>query len=157
LRVLQQQPNRPMDLEQKALHLCVKLIELVGLAKGKEAEKLAYGQLISGKARAMMQKIIKTQNGNPDVYSEKLKLAKIQYDIHAEKNGKVQHIDMKVLNTVARTLGAPLDLKAGLYLHKKLWEVVKKGETIYTLYASDETKIKLAKEILDKQKMYKID
>lgn len=47
LRVLQQHPARPMDLEKKAIHLCVKIIELVGMAKGKEAEKLAYGQLIS--------------------------------------------------------------------------------------------------------------
>jgi thymidine phosphorylase len=74
LRVLQQHPDRPRDLEEKALHLCVKLIELVGLAKGKEAEKLAYGQLISGKAWQMMQKIIKTQNGNPNIQSESLKL-----------------------------------------------------------------------------------
>jgi thymidine phosphorylase len=47
LRVLQQHPQRPRDLEEKALHLCVQLIELVGMAKGKEAEKLAYGQLVS--------------------------------------------------------------------------------------------------------------
>jgi len=156
LRVLQQHPNRPMDLEEKSLHLCVKLIELVGMAKGKAAEKLAYGQLVSGQARKMMQKIIKWQGGDPEVKSEKLQLAKIQHDIHAEKNGKVKHIDMKILNTVARTLWAPLDLKAGLYLHKKLGESVKKGDPIYTLYASDETKIRLAKEVLNKQKMYKI-
>ncbi len=104
LRVLQQHPARPMDLEQKALHLSAKLIELVGLAKGKAAEKLAYGQLVSGQARKMMQKIIKAQHGNPEVFSEKLPLANIQYDIHAEKHGTVTYIDMKVLNLVARTL-----------------------------------------------------
>lgn len=47
LRVLQQHPNRPTDLEKKALYLASKIIELVGMAKGKEAEKLAYGQLVS--------------------------------------------------------------------------------------------------------------
>ncbi|MEI8092084.1 MAG: hypothetical protein WCG98_08030 [bacterium] len=47
LRVLQQHPDRPTDLEEKALHLCVKIIEMVGLAQGKEAKKLAYGQLVS--------------------------------------------------------------------------------------------------------------
>ena len=47
LRVLQQHPNRPQDLENKALYLASKIIELVGMAKGKEAKKLAYGQLIS--------------------------------------------------------------------------------------------------------------
>lgn len=47
LRVLQQHPYRPKDLEEKALHLCTQIIEMVGMAKGQEARKLAYGQLIS--------------------------------------------------------------------------------------------------------------
>ncbi len=156
LRVLQQHPNRPLDLEKKAVYLASKIIELVGMAKGKDAEKLAYGQLISGKARAMMQKIISAQHGDPKVKSEKLKLAKIQKDIVAEKSGKVKEIDMKVVNIAARTLGSPLDLQAGLYLHKKLGDAVKKGELIYTMYANDESKIKLAKEFLDEKKMYVI-
>jgi len=154
LRVLQQHTNRPMDLEKKAIHLCAKIIELVGMAKGKDAEKLAYGQLISGKARAMMQKIIAAQHGDPKVKSETLKLAKIQKDIVAEKTGKVKEIDMKVVNVAARTLGSPLDLQAGLYLHKKLGDAVKKGEVIYTMYANDESKIRLTKEFLDDKKMY---
>lgn len=156
LRVLQQHQKRPMDLEKKAIHLCVKIVELVGMAKGKEAEKLVYGQLISGKARTMMQKIIKAQRGNPNITSEGLKLAKIQHDIHAEKSGKVTAIDMKAVNVTARTLGAPLDLQAGLYLHKKLGDTVKKGEVIYTMYLNDEGKIRLAKEFLDEKKMYTI-
>lgn len=154
LRVLQQHEKRPMDLEKKAIHLCAKIIELVGMAKGKDAEKLAYGQLISGKARAMMQKIITAQHGDPKVVSEKLKFAKIQKDIVAEKSGKVKEIDMKVVNVAARTLGSPLDLQAWLYLHKKLGDAVKKGEVIYTMYANDESKIRLTKEFLDEKKMY---
>ena len=156
LRVLQQHEKRPMDLEKKAVYLASKIIELVGMAKGQDAEKLAYGQLISGKAWAMMQKIISAQHGNPKVHSEKLALAKIQKDVHAEKSGKVKYIDMKVVNVAARTLGSPLDLQAWLYLHKKLGDKVKKGEMIYTMYANDESKIRLAKEFLDEKKMYEI-
>jgi thymidine phosphorylase len=154
LRVLQQHEKRPMDLEKKAVYLASKIIELVGMAKGKDAEKLAYGQLISGKARAMMQKIISAQHGDPQVKSEGLKLAKITKEVVAEKTGKVQYIDMKVVNVAARTLGSPLDLQAGLYLHKKLGDAVKKGEVIYTMYANDESKIRLTKEFLDEKKMY---
>ena len=80
--------------------------------KGKEAEKLAYGQLISGNAWKTMQKIIAAQHGDPKVLSEKLKLAKIHKDIFAEKSGKIKNIDMKVVNVAARTLGSPLDLQA---------------------------------------------
>lgn len=104
LRVLQQHHERPLDLEQKALHLASKVIEMVGMAKGKAAEKLAYGQLISGKARAMMQKIITAQHGNPKVMSESLPLAKIQKQVQASKTGKIHHIDLKAVNVAARTL-----------------------------------------------------
>ena len=76
--------------------------------------------------------------------------------MYAEKSGKIKNIDMKVVNLTARTLGSPLDLQAGLYLHKKLGDTVKKGEVLYTMYANDESKIRLAKELLDDKKMYEI-
>jgi thymidine phosphorylase len=47
LRVLQQHADRPLDLENKVLFLAGKLIENVGLAKGKKAQALAEQQLIS--------------------------------------------------------------------------------------------------------------
>ena len=50
-----------MDLQNKAIHLASKVIELVGLAKGKDAYQLAYQELKSGRAWKMMQKIIKMQ------------------------------------------------------------------------------------------------
>ncbi|MFA7718111.1 MAG: hypothetical protein WC875_05330, partial [Candidatus Absconditabacterales bacterium] len=157
LRVLQQHKLRPADLEEKAVYLASKIIELVGLAKGKEAQKLAYGQLISGKAWEMMQKIIKVQHGkNPNITSEELILAPSSRDIQAKINGKVQYIDMKILNALARSLGSPLDLQAGIYLHKKLNDDVKKGEIIYTLYANDQSKIDLALDTLADQKIYEI-
>lgn len=47
LRILQQHPDRAMDLENKVIFLATKLIEEVGLAKGKEAKKIVTNQLIS--------------------------------------------------------------------------------------------------------------
>jgi thymidine phosphorylase len=113
LRVLQQHEQRPMDLQNKALFLCAKIIELVGMAKGKAADALALKTLKSGKAWKKMQEIIKGQNGkNPNIKSEALELAKCKKEIKAEKDGRVKSIDMKILNVVARTLGAPIDLQA---------------------------------------------
>jgi AMP phosphorylase len=113
LRVLQQHELRPMDLQNKAVFLSSKIIELVGMAKGKAAEKMALEQLKSGKAWAKMQEIIKAQHGkNPNIKSEELQLAKIKKEIKAEKNGKVKSIDMKVLNAAARALGSPIELQA---------------------------------------------
>jgi len=146
-----------MDLQNKAVLLASKIIELVGMAKGKTAEKMALEQLKSGKARAKMQEIIKAQHGkNPNIKSEELQLAKIKKEIKAEKNGKVKSIDMKVLNSAARALGSPIELQSWLYLHKKLGDTVKKWDIIYVLYANEESKIKLALEYLDQNKMYEI-
>lgn len=47
LRILQQHPERAMDLESKVIFLASKIIEEVGLEKGKEAVKLAIHQLVS--------------------------------------------------------------------------------------------------------------
>jgi thymidine phosphorylase len=97
------------------------------MAKGKEAEKLAYGQLVSGEAWKKMQRIIKAQHGkNPNINSEEITLGTYENIISAKKSGKVAHIDMKSLNLLARTLGAPFDLEAGVYLHHKLGDIVKK-------------------------------
>lgn len=157
LRVLQQHEKRPDDLEKKAVFLASKIIENVWMAKWKEAEKLAYGQLVSWEAWKYMQKIIKAQNGkNPDQKSEELKLAKNKKEILVEKSWTVKNIDMKFLNDVCRTLWAPLDLKAGIYLDNKVWDKVKKWDVLCTFYSDDELKIKLALKMMKKRSFYEI-
>lgn len=146
LRVLQQHPLRPLDLQSKALHLASKLIENIGMAKGKKARELAENQLKSGEARKMMQKIIKAQNGNPDVHSEGLTLGTQTFEVIAETSGKVKEINLHNVNQIARRLGCPVVNEAGMYLHKKIGDKVEKGEVLYTMYANDKPKIELAKE-----------
>lgn len=157
LRVLQQHEKRPSDLEAKALHLSAQIVELVGMAKGKEAKKLVYGQLISWEAWKMMQKMIEAQHGkNPHIKSEELELAEYSKDILVHKTGTVREIDMKALNILARTLGAPLDLKAGVFLHHKLGAAVKKWEKLFTIYADEASKIDLAIQFLQEKSIYEI-
>lgn len=146
LRILQQHPERAIDLENKALHLAANIIEMVGKAKGKAALKLATEQLTSGKAWEKMQEIVATQGGNPDINSENLNLGQYTHEIFAERNGKIKVIDLHDVNAVCRKLGCPIIDQAGMYLHKKTGNKVKKGELLCTLYAQDETKLKLGIE-----------
>ena len=142
LRILQQHPERAMDLESKVIFLASKIIEEVGLAKGKEAVKLATHQLVSWAAWEKMQAIIQAQGGNPEVNSEALPLGKHTFDIIAEKDGVLKMIDLHDINAVCRKLGCPVIDQAGLYLYKKTGDKIKKGEVICKLYAQDEVKLK---------------
>ena len=142
LRILQQHPERAVDLENKVIFLASKIIEEVGLAKGKEAVKLATHQLVSWAAWEKMQAIIQAQGGNPEVNSEALPLGKHTFDIIAEKDWVLKMIDLHDINAVCRKLGCPVIDQAGLYLYKKTGDKIKKGELICKLYAQDEVKLK---------------
>ena len=145
LRVLQQHSKRPLDLEDKAVFLASKIIQIVWLAKGKKAEELARKQLESWEARKMMQKIIKAQNGrNPDIQSEDLKPWIFTKEVLAERDGKVKKVDLHNVNHIARRLGCPAIDEAGIYFSKKLWDKVKKWEVLFTIYATAQNKIDLA-------------
>ncbi len=147
LRVLQQHAKRPIDLENKAVFLASKIIQIVWLAKGKKAETLARKQLESWEARKMMQKIIKAQNGrNPNVQSEDLKPWIFTKEILAEKNWKVKKVDLHNINHIARRLGCPAIDEAWIYISKRLWDKVKKWDVLFTMYATAQNKIDLALE-----------
>ena len=151
LRILQQHPQRPKDLEDKVLHLAAKIIESVGMAKGKDALELAKHQLVSGKAWEKMQAIISAQKGNPEITSETLKLWEHTYDVLATHDGTLKSMDLHKVNAVCRRLGCPIINEAGMYLHKKTGDKIKKGEAIATLYALDETKLALGIELLNEK------
>lgn len=156
LRVLQQHPERALDLENKVILLASKIIEEVGLAKGKEAVKLAAGQLISGAAWKKMQAIIEAQGGNPEVNSETLPFGTHTFDIVAEKDWVVKMIDLHDVNAVCRKLGCPVVDQAGMYLYKKTGDRIKKGEVICRLYAHDHIKLKLGIERRNEKSPFQI-
>ena len=151
LRVLQQSPLRAKDLEEKALDLAAQLLVLCWVSKFyRTAYKLAKDTLVSWKALEKLQAVIKAQKWeNPTIWSEELVLWQHTYEVLSEKNWKVKSIDMKYLNMIARTLWAPSDLTAWVFLHKKLWDKVKAWEVIMTCYANSEHKMEMAKEFLE--------
>lgn len=162
LRVLEQQPNRPLALEAKALRLTGELLnlcfldlkEMVNLGDG---EEVARQILKDGRALKKMKEIIKIQGGNPDIESGKLKLAKEKIEIKTKEKGKIVAIDNRQMNTIAKILGCPTDKQAGLYLEKRLEEKVDKHDILFMMYSSDKWRLKEAKESLTNLPIYKIE
>lgn len=159
LRVLQQTDNRPLDLEIRALNLAGTLLDLCLRDSPKtlqEKTKKAYGNgtgwathlLKTGQAYEKMKEIIKAQGGNPHITSEDLKPGKHFYSVLSEKSGNVTEINSKNLTIIAKILGAPGEKKAGIFLEKKIKDLVKKGDILCTLYAENLYNLKEAKDSL---------
>lgn len=164
LRVLQQHDKRPSDLEDKAMYLAAKIVELSWLAKWKYALQMVKNQLKSGASWSKMQDIIKLQAHEwPskyfewkawDLVSEDLILWKIKYDIVSKVSGVVKSIDMKYLNIISRTLWTPLSSQAWVFLETKLNDEIFEWSVLYTLYTNDKHKLEMALSMLEKKDIY---
>lgn len=159
-QVLEQQPERPLALEAKALRLAGKLLTLCySDMKGKrnvDGEIVAKEILTSGKALAKMREIIKAQGGHPDVTSSKLIPAKALYEIKAPRKGMISSMNNHEISIICKVLGCPVDKRAGMFLNRKLEEKVDKGDILATLYSSDSYQLKEAVETLKMMPVYTV-
>ncbi len=156
LRVLQRHPLRPMDLEKKSILLAGELFELCGKAKAGQGRKLAQKILDSGQAWEKMQKIIKLQGGNPNIKSDDVTLSAIKKRYFAKKNGKINEVNDIAIDDIARLLGAPSEKLAGIHIHKRIGDRIKKGDPTYTFYAQSKERMVLAQKALSKLKIFTI-
>lgn len=160
MHVLEQNPERPIMLEKRALRLAGKLLDLclhdhpiLGVTNGSE---YAHAILSSGKALEKMREIIKIQGGDASIGGDALTPGSERYELLASHGGRVHAIDNKNITTICRILGCPLDIRAGLYLNKKLDEPVGKGDILCTLYTSTKWHIKEAVETLKHLPIYNV-
>ncbi len=156
LRVLQNHPEQSEDLACKAIFLAAKLLILCGKATTmRKANFIIQKQLTNGEAWKKMSEIIHAQHGaNPQIKADEIKLGEVKHHMIATQDERISKVDMKYLNMIVRTLGAPGDYTAGIYLYKKVGDKVKTGEKIYTLYASSRRKLEKAKEMLENLDFY---
>lgn len=64
------------------------------------------------------------------------------------KAGTLIWMNNNMLVEIARAAGAPKDKKAGILLHKKIGQKVKKGESVVEIYSEKATKLGLAEKII---------
>ena len=161
LQVLEQRKNRPLALEQKALRLSGRLLDLCFAdmkdKKGLSGEEVAREVLENGQALKKLKEIVSAQSGKSNFSSDKLKLGKYKSKVKSLKKGKVIAVDSQQMTIVCRILGTPDDKKAGIYLEKRIEEKVDKDDILYVMYSSSKWKLKEAKETLKHLSVYKIE
>lgn len=159
--VLEQQVDRPLELEAKAIRLAGKLLNLCyastpGMER-REGNKVARDLLSGGAALKKMREIIKAQGGNPYVTYHHLVPAHEKFEFPAPKKGTVKSIENHQITVLCRILGCPLDRKAGMYLNKKIDDRVDKGDILCTFYSSDKHKLKETRETLKHMPIYTLE
>jgi AMP phosphorylase len=139
LYILRKDPKAPKDLEKKAIYMANLIFKLT------KTKASAKEILDSGRAYQQFMRIIEAQEGNPKITPEDIKVGKFSYKYRASKSGKIKEIDNKKIAKIAKIAGAPHDKDAGLYLHKKVKDEVKRGQILMTIYADSRVKLNYAK------------
>ncbi len=139
----------PSDLVKKSIWMAGLLLEFVGKARKGTGTAMAHRLLSTGAAYGAMTRIVEAQGGKmPE--PESLKPAGKTYVFRAEKAGRIRTIENSSIAKIARMAGAPVDPDAGILLHKHCGDLVKKGESIMTVYARSSHKLGYAIKALRK-------
>ena len=150
LQSLMEPLKAPHSLVGKSTSLAGILLEMSGKAIFGKGQEMAYEILNSGKAYTKFCEILESQNGDPNIKPEDIDIATgASYDYIASQNGYVVEINNRVITRAARAAGAPMDKRAGVFFNKKK-DTVKRGESIFTIYASNEKKLAAAEAELVK-------
>ncbi len=158
LKVLGQDPTRPMELEARSIRLASKLLALCYKTEGKTNDPVADANEIlkSGKAEETFRKIIKAQGGNPNIRWQDLPKGSHIHEVVANQSGTIGSINNYNLNALTKILGAPKDQKAGIEILKRPGEVVTKDDPLMKWYASSAKHLQEAVETLDGFPIYHI-
>lgn len=152
MQVLENDPEAPDDLRQKALYLAGRILEFDPDVRGGQGFHLARDILESGRALKKMQQIINTQGPAEPISTN----AGLVVEITAEKSGYVTAIDNYTMARIARLAGAPMDLDAGVDLFKKLGDEVKKDEPLYRIQAEFPADFNFARALAEQDNGFRI-
>jgi thymidine phosphorylase len=130
LAVLQNQPQAPQDLRQRALSVAGVMLEMGGVCGKHKGLALATDTLDSGAAWEKFQQICEAQGGMKEPA-----VAKYTHEIRAERHGVVAMFNNRVISRLASLAGAPNAPAAGLSIHVKLGDLVEPGQLLMTLHS----------------------
>ena len=137
----------PKDLTEVCLQLASNMLYLAGKGSEEECRALAENAISSGAALERLIAMVDAQGGDSEVIlnPEKFKKAPYAYEVKAEKEGYITHMDAEGCGVASAMLGAgretkesEIDYTAGIILYKKTGDKVNKGDVLAVLYTSKE-------------------
>lgn len=153
MQVLQNSPEAPHDLKEKALQLAGRILEFDPDVRGGQGYRLARDLLESGRALKKMQSIIDAQGRQPVEHGRPA----FEFQVLAAQAGRVTAIDNLQIARIARLAGAPMDRLSGIDLNKKLHDAVAKDQPLYTVYAEFSADFQFAKQAALADSGYQIE
>lgn len=130
LAVLQNAPDAPRDLRERALAIATKVLEFSPEVPAGAGLDLATRLLDDGRAWAKFQAICEAQGGMRTPPTARLTLPVV-----APAAGVVIDVDNRRLGRVAKFAGAPANPAAGLELHVRRGDAVTVGQPMFTVHA----------------------
>lgn len=152
MRILENDPLASKHLKEKALQLAGRIIEFDVEVRAGQGYEIARDILESGRALNKFNEIIDAQGRN----RTPLHFGKLQFEVAAPHKGEVVSINNFVIAHIARLAGAPIDKGAGILIHKKIGDKIKKGEVLFTIYAEFDADFDFAKQAAAEDNGYEI-
>ncbi len=146
LAVLRQDNSRPKDLEERAALIAGALLEMGSKAAPGAGQAAALSLLKNGAAWKKFGAVCEAQGGFREPIPGSLREV-----ICAKKEGVIAAIDNRRLAMAAKLSGAPSRPGAGVLLHCKIGQKLRKAEPVFTLYAESPGELNYAKLYLDKE------
>ncbi|WP_281965886.1 thymidine phosphorylase [Serinicoccus marinus] len=138
----------PQDVVDLTVALAREMLEGAGVTDVDPADALA-----DGRAMDVWRRMIEAQGGDPDAPMPE---AKESQEVLADADGVLTRLDALAVGVAAWRLGAgrarkedPVQAAAGVVLHAKPGDEVKKGQPLMTLHTDEEQRLGRATEALE--------
>ena len=146
----------PQDLTHECLVMATHLLVMSEKGDYDNCYSMVQTALQNGAGLAKLRELIVAQGGKGQVVDDTSLLgsARFTYDIRASKAGYIAHMNTEDCGIASVMLGAgrivkdgPIDMTAGIVMHKKTGDAVVAGDVLATLYANDESLFEGAEKV----------
>jgi len=148
----------PADFREHCLVLSANMLILGDISSDMEdARIIAENSIENGSALKMFKKLVAAQGGDESYIENPSKFPKARFveSVKAMENGYISQVHARLIGEASVLLGAgrsrkgdSIDHSVGIVIQYKIGDHVKKGDSLYTIYANREEKAEETKRYL---------